>query len=148
MIALRFTQQMPSSLWTLDFSALRPRMIKPPSQAPFAPLPSGLVDGTLLPQSRAAPLGLRLRRSLPRRFPAAWFTFPLSHISTFYFPRRAPNSLTAFSLKASPRPPHLGNTVMRLETGPKEDSSRTASTAQAFDSWPSQCLGTVVLRST
>ena len=33
----------PSSRWTLDFSALRPRMIKPPSQAPFAPVPTGLV---------------------------------------------------------------------------------------------------------
>jgi hypothetical protein len=32
-------------------------------------------DGTLLPQSRAAPLGLRLRRSLPRLSPEAWFRF-------------------------------------------------------------------------
>jgi hypothetical protein len=58
-------------------------MIKPPSQAPFAPLPSGLVqpsafslhvsafkfppfsiDGTLLPQSRAA-LRVTLSRDLP-----------------------------------------------------------------------------------
>jgi len=47
---------------------------------------SGLVDGTLLPQSRAAPLGLRLRRSLPRRFPAAWFRFPSLPFPFFPFP--------------------------------------------------------------
>ena len=31
------------------------------------------VDGTLRPQSGAAPLGLRLRRSLPRSIREAWF---------------------------------------------------------------------------
>ena len=30
------------------------------------------VDGTLRPQSRAAPSGVTLARDLPRRYPAAW----------------------------------------------------------------------------
>ena len=35
---------------------------------------TGLVDGTCRPASCAAPLGLRLSRTLPRTFPRAWLT--------------------------------------------------------------------------
>jgi hypothetical protein len=47
---------------------LRPRMIKPPSQAPFAPLPSGLVRTSLQPSGfKFHPSRPHLPSSAPRR---------------------------------------------------------------------------------
>ena len=53
-------------------------------------VPASLVDGTCLPASGAAPLGLRLRRSLPRLFPQAWFILHLSSFIIPHFPTPPP----------------------------------------------------------
>ena len=97
-----------SSRWTQDFSALRPRMIKPPFQAPFA-----LLLYSLAPARLALRVHLRwLQLDLPKvsfqrlgsafRFQVSSFSPPPLHRALLFDPRFCNGTLTT-GLECSPR---------------------------------------------
>jgi hypothetical protein len=61
---------------------LRPRMIKPPSQAPFAPLPSGLLPISYIPSS--APRGASCATAHPPFYIATCLTVTYSALGTLH----------------------------------------------------------------